>query len=118
MTRLPRIVKNRCEVLGLTRARLEKMIGEAIVDAYTEDEEKIGIQTMVQDGIEVPFETVVLGVQVRVEKIDILGDNEIVAICRHGRKRQAIPILDLPLPTPLPKGVEWIEAYRLWSGGG
>jgi hypothetical protein len=29
--------------------------------------------------------------------------------------RQAIPILDLPLPTPPPDGAEWIEAYRHWA---
>ena len=26
--------------------------------------------------------------------------------------RQSLPIIDLPLPTPLPDGAEWIEAYR------
>jgi len=29
----------------------------------------------------------------------------------------AIPILDLPLPTPAPAGVEWIVAYRHWRRG-
>lgn len=117
MPRLPKIVEDRRQALGLTRAKLEAMIGEAIVDAYTDDEERVGIQTVVQDAIEVPFDTSVLGVRVRVEKIDDLGDG-LVAICRHGREEQAIPILDLPLQTPLPKGAEWIEAYRLWAGGG
>jgi len=30
----------------------------------------------------------------------------------RGRERQSVPILDLPLPSPRPEGVEWIEAYR------
>ena len=42
---------------------------------------------------------------------------EMVAICRRGRDRQALPILDLPLPTPPPSGAEWIEAYRRWARG-
>ena len=40
----------------------------------------------------------------------------IVAICVHGKHRQAIPILDLPLPDPPPQGAEWIAAYRRWAG--
>ena len=28
-----------------------------------------------------------------------------------------VPDADLPLPTPMPAGAEWIEAYRLWLGG-
>ena len=42
---------------------------------------------------------------------------DIVALCRRGRFRQALPILSLPLPKRLPRGVEWIEAYRRWIGG-
>ena len=30
-------------------------------------------------------------------------------------RRQAIDVLDLPLPEPLPKGAEWIAAYRHWA---
>jgi len=50
-------------------------------------------------------------------RIDITQDEQIVAICRRGRSRQAIPILDLPLSDPRPGGAEWIEAYRQWAGG-
>ncbi len=39
----------------------------------------------------------------------------IVAICAGGKYRQAIPILDLPLPDPPPQGTEWIAAYRRWA---
>lgn len=35
-----------------------------------------------------------------------------VAICRRDAHKQAILILDLPLPDPTPDGVESIEAYR------
>jgi hypothetical protein len=56
-------------------------------------------------------------VTVSVERIDLTRRDEIVAICRRGRKRQAILILDLPLPDPPPAGAEWIEAYRYWTKG-
>jgi len=29
-------------------------------------------------------------------------------------QRQRVPIIDLPMPDPPPKGAEWIEAYRRW----
>jgi hypothetical protein len=40
----------------------------------------------------------------------------IVAICQRGRDRQAIGILDLPLPGPRPEGAPWIAAYRQRNG--
>src|SRR5215813_12975698 len=66
---------------------------------------------MIEDNLAVPFETTVLGVTVTVRKISQTGSG-IVAICVHGKHRQAIPILDLPLPDPPPQGVEWIAACR------
>lgn len=62
----------------------------------------------------VPFVTEILGVEVIVEKIDLTRDEHIVAICKRGKLRQRIPILDLPLPAPPPKGAECIEAFRRW----
>ena len=69
------------------------------------------------DNLAVPFETTVLGVPVTVERVDLNRSEQIVAVCRRGRDRQALPILDLPLPKPPPGGAEWIEAYRQWCGG-
>ncbi len=63
------------------------------------------------------METSILGVPVKVIKVDIAQDDSIVAICARGRERQAIPLLDLPLPSPKPPGAEWIEAYRYWARG-
>jgi len=106
--RLPRISK----------ARLKEMIEQATVDAYGESEQTTGWFTMIDDSLAMPFETMVLGVQVTVERVDLDESEHIVAICRRGRDRQALPILDLSLPTPLPDGAEWIEAYRQWRQGG
>jgi hypothetical protein len=69
---------------------------------------------MIEEYLAVPFETVVLGVSITVERVDLNGSEQIVAICRRGRARQSLLIIDLPLPTPLPHGAEWIEAYRRW----
>lgn len=102
----------------ISKARLAEMFEEATVDAYGESEQLTGWFTMIDDNLAVPFETTVLGVPVTVERVDLDQSEQIVAVCRHGRYRQALPILDLPLPTPPPEGAEWIEAYRQWRRGG
>lgn len=93
------------------------MVEEAIVDAYGESEQAVGFFTMIEDKLQMPFETMLLEVPVTVERVDLNDRENIVAICRRGRVRQAVPILDLPLPSPRPGGWEWIEAYRHWSRG-
>jgi hypothetical protein len=71
---------------------------------------------MIEDNLGLPFQTSVLGVSVTVTKVDLTDNNQIVAICQRDGLRQAIPILDLPLPAPAPRGAGWIEAYRRWLG--
>ena len=97
------------------QAELDDLIAQATVDCYSEDEELTGFATMIGDNLAVPFETTVLGVTVTVWMIGYTGSG-IVAICTRGKHRQAIPILDLPLPGPPPQGTEWIAAYRRWAG--
>jgi hypothetical protein len=94
------------------------MIEEATVDAYGESEQLVGIYTMIEEHLAVPFETTVLGIPATVKRVDMDEDDRVVAICVRGRERQAIPILDLVLPSPAPAGAEWIEAYRHWARGG
>jgi hypothetical protein len=96
--------------------RLNALIEQATVDCYDEDEQVTGLFTMIEDNLGLPFQTSVLGVGVTVAKVDLTDTNQIVAICQREGLRQAIPILDLPLPAPVPRGAEWIEAYRRWLG--
>ena len=94
---------------------LERMVEEATVDANDESEQVSGFYTMLENDLELPFNTVVLGAEVIVERLDLTDDDHIVVLCRRGQERQRLPILDLPLPEPPPKGWEWIEAYRHWA---
>jgi hypothetical protein len=96
-------------------AELDALIGEATVDAYDEDEQLAGFAVVIGDNLALPFETTVLGVTVIVKQIE-QAESGIVAICVRGKHRQAIPLLDLPLPDPPPQGAEWIAAYRHWAG--
>ncbi len=93
---------------------LDKFIEVAITDAYNESEQVSGFFTLIEDNLVVPFTTRVLGQVVTVTGVDLTESGQIVAICMLGNTAQAIPILDLPIPTPLPKGAEWIAAYRRW----
>jgi Calcium binding len=101
----------------LSKKRLEELVEEAIVDAYNEPEQAVGLFTMIEDNLRLPFDTEVLGVSVTVEKVDITNDDQIVAVCARGSKKQEISITSLPLPSPPPEGWEWIAAYRYWRRG-
>jgi hypothetical protein len=94
------------------------LVEEAIVDCFNESEQVVGLCTMIEDNLALPFETMVLGVPVTVERVDLTRRDEIVAVCRRAGVRQTVPIFDLPLPSPRPAGAEWIDAYRHWLGSG
>lgn len=99
------------------KAQLDRMVDDAIVDCSSESEQVTGLYTMIEEHLALPFETMVLGVSVTVERVALTPHTEIVAVCRRAGMRQTVPILDLPLPSPPPTGAEWITAYRHWSRG-
>lgn len=101
-----------------TRCSLDALIEKATIDAYGDSEQRAGFFTMIEEHLDLPFEAEVLGSTVLVERVDLNEADEIVAVCRRGTHRQRIPILDLALPRPGPRGVNWIAAYRHWYGGG
>jgi hypothetical protein len=93
------------------------MIAEATVDCYNHSECVTGFYTMLEDNLAMPFQTVVLGFDVTVTGVELGEDEQITAVCARGPAKQRVSILDLPLPTPPPEGVEWIDAYRHWLRG-
>lgn len=97
----------------LSKAELDAMVEEAIIDCHDEEEALTGFASMVENNLEVPFDTTVLGVKVTVTGVTHTSHG-LLADCARGRHRQAIHVLDLPLPTPPPVGAEWIAAYRHW----
>jgi hypothetical protein len=102
---------------SLSKAKLESLIEEAIVDAYGDEEQTGGFFTMIEENLALPFIVSILGAETVVEKVDITHDGRIVAVCRRERVKQRIEILDLPLPKPTPSGAEWIAAYSYWRRG-
>jgi hypothetical protein len=91
---------------SLSKAKLEALIEEAVVDAYGEEEQTGGIFTMIEDHLALPFTVSILGAETVVEKVDRSRDGRIVAVCRRNGVKQRIEILDLPLPKPAPAGAE------------
>lgn len=97
-----------------SKAELSAMVEEAIIDCHDEEEQLTGFADMFEENLEVPFATTVLGIMVTVTGITHTSHG-LVADCVRGRHKQAIHVLDLPLPEPPPKGAEWIAAYRYWA---
>ena len=101
-------------MLKLSEEELDTLIEQATLDAYNDEEQLTGLAVMIEDNLQMPFETTVLGVMVTVKGIT-QAEAGIVADCLRDGQHQAISVLDLPLPEPPPKGAEWIAAYRHWA---
>jgi hypothetical protein len=91
------------------------MIAQATVDCYSDTELATALLLAIQENLALPFRTQILGLTVNVTDVDVNEAGEICALCKHGGKRQRIPLVDLFLPVPPPAGAEWIEAYRRWA---
>lgn len=100
---------------SLSPEQLDAMIAEATVDAYDHSEQVVGFFIMLEEHLPLPFETELLGVAVQVEQLEITQDDQIVAICKRGEYQQRVSILELPMP-PV-EGLQWVAAFRQWSGG-
>jgi len=59
---------------SFSKAKLEKLIEQAVVDAYTEEKQAVGFLTMMEDHLALPFSTNILNVDVVVEKLDMARD--------------------------------------------
>jgi hypothetical protein len=63
--------KGKTGFVRLSKARLDELVEEAIVDCYNESEQVTGLYTMIEDNLAVPFETTVLGVPVSVVRVQL-----------------------------------------------
>jgi hypothetical protein len=98
----------------VSSAELDELIEQAIVDCDNESEQVTGLLTMLEEHLALPFQTTVLGATVTVARVDVTASDQIVAVCKRDGHRQAIPILDLPLPSPAPDGDDgWAARVRL-----
>jgi hypothetical protein len=69
----------------LSRARLDELVDEALVDADTESQQATAFYEMMDSGLRLPFETEILGAAAIVESIDITGDDKLVGDLPEGQ---------------------------------
>ena len=72
----------------LSDEELDALVEEATVDAYGDDEQLGGFAVMIEDNLEFPFETTVLGVMVTVNGIS-QTESGIIADCARDGFRYA-----------------------------
>ncbi|WP_158846716.1 hypothetical protein [Saccharothrix deserti] len=94
------------------RVARDALIAAATVDCYDDIECVTGFQAMIEEHLAMPFQTVVLGVDVTVTGVDLTDDEQIMAVCVRGKSEQRVPVLRLSLPAP-----QWVDAYRRWARG-
>lgn len=99
-------------------ARIAKLVEEAIVDCYTEDEQHGSFLVMLEEHLRCPVRALVVGEDVTVVGFDWDQPGEIVARCRRDRRVHRVNVTALEWPGAPPQGAEWIEAYRAWMRGG
>jgi hypothetical protein len=71
----------------LGKRQLDALIKEAIVDAYSESEQRVGVLTILQNDLACPFEIESLGAPAIVEAVDLTDAEDVVAICRRDRHK-------------------------------
>lgn len=97
------------------RARLRALIEEATIDCYSEEEQHVGLTTMVEDNLVCPFKATVIGEEVEVVELRRKEAGiGVDAICRYKGKDYRIDIHSLGWPKKKPTGFEWVEAYQAW----
>lgn len=97
---------------------LEALIEEAIVDAYTEDEQAVGFLTMLEEEVEFPFEASVLGVSVKVTAVDLRDTTSLSFRCQREGRSLWVDVRELELPSPAPAWARWVRAWRRWREEG
>jgi hypothetical protein len=98
--------------------RLRRLIEEALVDAYGENEQHGAFLVMLGDPVACPFTALVVGEEVDVRGFDWAGaPHEIVALCRRKGRTYRVNVTALQWAGRRPAGAEWLDAYRAWLRG-
>jgi hypothetical protein len=85
-------------VAALSKAEVAAMAEEATVDALRRPRAGNGLPRDDRGHLKIPFVSNVLGVDVTVEHLGLAEGNSIPAMSTRGGIRQAIRVLNLPMP--------------------
>ena len=106
------MTKRRSGKHGYDREYLEALIEEATIDCYNEHEQAVGLFTKIEDELDLPFTTRILGVAVAVVAVEQEDDGlGIAAVCERDGECQFISLSDLPLPSP-PSSLSDLTVWR------
>ncbi len=103
------------KVKGTDRERLQALIEEATVDCYDDEEQLMGLCTMIEENVVCPFRAKVID-----EEVEVIGfegpdrGHGLFAVCDRKGKKHRVDLTSLKWLEPPPKGFEWIEAYLAW----
>jgi Calcium binding len=77
-------VPHPARVSGRRKTHLDRMISDAVVDAYNPREQATGFYTMIEENVESPFLAKAVGEEVQATGNDFTEDGEeLVALCRR-----------------------------------
>jgi Calcium binding len=109
-------VPPKAKVSGRRKAKLERLIAEAVLDAYNPAEQATGFYTMMADNVGFPFSAKAVGEDVEVTGVDLDDYGEgLVALCRRKGRTYRIQLTEVELPRSFP-GRDWIAAYFQFCG--
>jgi transcriptional regulator with XRE-family HTH domain len=73
-----------------SRQKLDALIEEAIADCHDDEEAVMGFHAVIEENLELPFTTGILGIPVTITNIALNNADELVAVCeRKGRDSRA-----------------------------
>ena len=96
------------------KSRLEDLVGRALEGTETEEEQEMAFHAAILEQLRLPFRTVLADGPVSVVGVEAGADDELVAVCLRSGERREVPLADLPIPRPAPRGAEWLRAYQHW----
>lgn len=101
------------------KTQLDKLLEEAMVDAYGDAEQFSGVVVTLEDNLPFPFEAQVIDEVVEVISIDArrsdLGRG-VIAVVRKGGKEYRVALSELQVPESF-KGRKWLEMYEYFIEG-
>ncbi len=102
-----------------SKTQLDKLLKEAMVDAYGDEEQFSGVVVTLQDNLPFPFEAKAVG-----ETVEVIGIDErrsglgrgAIAVVRKGNREHGVALSELEMPGNF-KGRKWLEMYEYYIQG-
>jgi hypothetical protein len=99
----------------ISKARLDELIDEAIVDCWGAGEEHTALLTMIEERVVCPFRAKLIGETIEVRRFEWPRSGYgLITVCRRKGRAYRVDVNSLEWVEPLPEGFEWIAAYQAW----